>query len=125
MPTEQQAMIQDYAAVRGQSQSPRGGREQPYSLPVGAGIGAGTPISLAVDGPPLRGTHAQTNLRVEGEQNDDPMSSMVRMTQELIASIQTSTDGVTTETVTMRRAMVARREMLNEHLESVPSSLMT
>eukprot|EP00971_Amphidinium_carterae_P169343 3355287-Amphidinium_carterae.1 len=45
------------------------------------------------------------------------------MTQELIASIQTSADGVTTETMTMQRAMVVRRETLHEHLESVPSSL--
>eukprot|EP00971_Amphidinium_carterae_P327401 6458730-Amphidinium_carterae.1 len=46
------------------------------------------------------------------------------MTQELIASIQTSADGVTTETMTMQRAMVVRREKLDEHLASVPSSLM-
>eukprot|EP00971_Amphidinium_carterae_P058793 1162493-Amphidinium_carterae.1 len=46
------------------------------------------------------------------------------MTQELIASIQTSADGVTTETKTMQRAMVVRREKLNEHIASGPSSLM-
>eukprot|EP00971_Amphidinium_carterae_P218662 4340130-Amphidinium_carterae.1 len=48
--SEQPAMIQDYTAVRGQSQSPRGaGREQPYSTP------AAVPQqqSLVVEGPPF------------------------------------------------------------------------
>eukprot|EP00971_Amphidinium_carterae_P029106 572295-Amphidinium_carterae.1 len=53
------------------------------------------------------------------------MSDIVSMTQELIASIQTSADGVTTETVSMQRAMVVRRERLNEHIASVPARLMT
>eukprot|EP00971_Amphidinium_carterae_P034211 673628-Amphidinium_carterae.1 len=47
------------------------------------------------------------------------------MTQELIASIQTSADAATTKTVSMQRAMVVRRERLNKHIDSVPSSLMT
>eukprot|EP00971_Amphidinium_carterae_P321123 6383148-Amphidinium_carterae.1 len=62
---------------------------------------------------------------MHGEQNNDPMSDMVRMTRELIASIQTSADGVTTETMTMQRTMVVQHERLNEHIASVPSSLMT
>eukprot|EP00971_Amphidinium_carterae_P214718 4260878-Amphidinium_carterae.1 len=58
-----------------------------------------------------------------GAQNNNPMRDMVRMTHELIASIQTSAEGVMTETMTLQRAMVTRREKLTEHLESVPSSL--
>eukprot|EP00971_Amphidinium_carterae_P238456 4733829-Amphidinium_carterae.1 len=98
---EQQAMIQDFSAVRGQSQSPRAGQNNPYSTPVER------PQSLSVDGPPQMG-NSQTTLHMHGEQNFDPMSDIVRMTQELIASVQTSADGVTTETMTMQRAMVVR-----------------
>eukprot|EP00971_Amphidinium_carterae_P003158 62017-Amphidinium_carterae.1 len=51
------------------------------------------PQALSVDGP-QRVPHAPTTLHVHGEQNNDPISDMVsdmvRMTQELIASIQTS-----------------------------------
>eukprot|EP00971_Amphidinium_carterae_P151861 3009831-Amphidinium_carterae.1 len=68
--SEQPAMIQDYSAVRGQSQSPRAGRDQPYSTP------AAVPSSLAVEGPPLRGRHAQSDRPMHGEQNNDPMSDM-------------------------------------------------
>eukprot|EP00971_Amphidinium_carterae_P115993 2297765-Amphidinium_carterae.1 len=70
---EQPAMIQDYSAIRGQSQFPRAGREQPYSTSAAA------PQFLVVEGPPLQETHAQP---------DNPMH-----------------DGVTTETMTMQRAM--------------------
>eukprot|EP00971_Amphidinium_carterae_P102186 2022866-Amphidinium_carterae.1 len=66
----QQAMIQDYSAVRSQSQSPRGGRDQPYSTPVAV------PPSLVVEGPPLQGRHAQSDALMHGEQNNDPMSDM-------------------------------------------------
>eukprot|EP00971_Amphidinium_carterae_P018578 366561-Amphidinium_carterae.1 len=66
-------MIQDYSAVRGQSQSPRGaGREQPYSTP--AAVPQQT--SLAVEGPPLRGPHAQPDNPMRGAQNNDPMRDM-------------------------------------------------
>eukprot|EP00971_Amphidinium_carterae_P064743 1282757-Amphidinium_carterae.1 len=63
-------MIQDYTAVRGQSLSPKAGREQPYSTPAVARQ------SLAVDGPPLREAHAQTFTPMHGEQSNDPMSDM-------------------------------------------------
>eukprot|EP00971_Amphidinium_carterae_P237634 4717507-Amphidinium_carterae.1 len=46
--SEQQAMIQDYSAVTGQSQSPRAGRDQPYST-----THAAKPQTLAMEGPPL------------------------------------------------------------------------
>eukprot|EP00971_Amphidinium_carterae_P179508 3560213-Amphidinium_carterae.1 len=97
-------MIQDYSAVRGQSLSPRAGLVNPYSTPVDR------PQALSVD---------------EGDQSNDPMSDIVSMTQELIASIQTSAEGVSTETVSMQRAMVVRRERLNEHIASVLARLMT
>eukprot|EP00971_Amphidinium_carterae_P068974 1365515-Amphidinium_carterae.1 len=53
------------------------------------------------------------------------MSDIASMTQELIASIQTSAEGVSTES--MQRAMVVRRERLNEHIASasVPARPMT
>eukprot|EP00971_Amphidinium_carterae_P252771 5018455-Amphidinium_carterae.1 len=53
------------------------------------------------------------------------MSDIVSLMQELIAPIQTSAEGVTTETVSMQRAMVVRRERLNEHIASVPNRLLT
>eukprot|EP00971_Amphidinium_carterae_P036681 720966-Amphidinium_carterae.1 len=62
-------MIQDYTAVRGQSLSPRAGGEQPYSTPAGA------PQSLSVEAP-QRGTQAQTDIPMRGEQSNDPMSDM-------------------------------------------------
>eukprot|EP00971_Amphidinium_carterae_P223753 4439754-Amphidinium_carterae.1 len=46
------------------------------------------------------------------------------MTQELIASKQTSANGVTTETMTCSVLWLVD-ERLAEHLESVPSSLVT
>eukprot|EP00971_Amphidinium_carterae_P216470 4296899-Amphidinium_carterae.1 len=60
----------DYAAVRGQSLSPRAGREQPYLTRARA------PQSLSVEGPPPRGTQAQTDVPMHGEQSNDPMSDM-------------------------------------------------
>eukprot|EP00971_Amphidinium_carterae_P302542 6011962-Amphidinium_carterae.1 len=59
-------MIQDYSAVRGQSQFSRAGREQPYSTP------AAEPQSLAMEGPPLRGP-SQPDNPMQGAQNNDPM----------------------------------------------------
>eukprot|EP00971_Amphidinium_carterae_P230333 4571018-Amphidinium_carterae.1 len=52
--SEQQAMIQDNSAVRGQSQSPRAGKDQPYSTTYAA-----EPQTPAMEGPPLHGLHAQ------------------------------------------------------------------
>eukprot|EP00971_Amphidinium_carterae_P315235 6265449-Amphidinium_carterae.1 len=46
------------------------------------------------------------------------------MAQELIVSIQTSAEGVTTETLVMQRAMLKRREVLTEHIASVPDQAM-
>eukprot|EP00971_Amphidinium_carterae_P297508 5910785-Amphidinium_carterae.1 len=60
-----------------------------------------------------------------GKQNNDPMRDVVQMMQELIASIQTLADGVTTKTITMQRAMVTRRKRLAEHLKIVFLSLVT
>eukprot|EP00971_Amphidinium_carterae_P085309 1687581-Amphidinium_carterae.1 len=64
-------MIQDYSAVRGQSLSPKAGREQRYNNPT-----LRLPQSLVVEGPPLRGTHAQPVNPMRGEQSNDPMSDM-------------------------------------------------
>eukprot|EP00971_Amphidinium_carterae_P082661 1635135-Amphidinium_carterae.1 len=62
-------MIQDYSAVRGQSQSPRGAvRDRPYSTTPAA-----EPPNLAMEGPPLRGLHAQSENPMCGAQNNDPM----------------------------------------------------
>eukprot|EP00971_Amphidinium_carterae_P342913 6482382-Amphidinium_carterae.1 len=47
------------------------------------------------------------------------------MAQQLIATIQTSAEGVTTETVTMQRAMMVRRKRLNEHIASLPDQIMS
>eukprot|EP00971_Amphidinium_carterae_P071170 1407346-Amphidinium_carterae.1 len=65
-------MIQDYSAVRGQSQSPRAGRDQPYLT-----THAAKPQTLAMEGPPLHGLHAQPEAPpMRGAQNNDPMSDM-------------------------------------------------
>eukprot|EP00971_Amphidinium_carterae_P268376 5324616-Amphidinium_carterae.1 len=69
--SEQPAMIQEHSAVRGQSQLPRGGRDQPYST-----TSAAAPHFLAMEGPPLRGPHAQPEAPMQGAQNNNPMSDM-------------------------------------------------
>eukprot|EP00971_Amphidinium_carterae_P061249 1212704-Amphidinium_carterae.1 len=46
------------------------------------------------------------------------------MAQQLIVSIRNSADGVTSETSTMQRAMMRRREVLTEHIASVPDQIM-
>eukprot|EP00971_Amphidinium_carterae_P029004 570388-Amphidinium_carterae.1 len=46
------------------------------------------------------------------------------MAQQLIVSIKTSADGVTSETSTMQRATIRRREVLTEHIASVPNQTM-
>eukprot|EP00971_Amphidinium_carterae_P253463 5032050-Amphidinium_carterae.6 len=42
------------------------------------------------------------------------------MAQAMIVTIQTSADGVSTETLSMERAVQARRQLLYEHLQSAP-----
>eukprot|EP00971_Amphidinium_carterae_P012293 241911-Amphidinium_carterae.1 len=66
---KEQAMIQDYNAVRGQSLSQRAGSTNPYSTPVDR------PQAPSVDGP-QRVSRPQTTIQTQGEQNNDPMSDM-------------------------------------------------
>eukprot|EP00971_Amphidinium_carterae_P225667 4475565-Amphidinium_carterae.1 len=104
---EQQAVTQDYRAVRGdRSSSPRTGN--PYA---------------AVQGQPAI-FRTQDAPQTQGGQTNDAITDMVTMAQQLITSIQTSGDGVTSETMTMQRAAQKRREVLPEHIASVPSQIM-
>eukprot|EP00971_Amphidinium_carterae_P093027 1841375-Amphidinium_carterae.1 len=67
--TGQQAMIQDYSAVRGQSLSPRSGSANPYSTPMDR------PQALSVDGPQSV-SRLQPTIQTQGRQSNDPMSDI-------------------------------------------------